>query len=116
MKIALVAGVAVGAWQAGVANVMAASGSLDGSIDAVTGSISGMIRRVAMLGLLIGTADAVVAHRRHRQGLRMTKEQVKQETKNSEGNPHAKAAMRGRAMKLSRSRMMAAVAGADVVL
>lgn len=116
IKIALVAGVAVGAWQAGLARVMSASGSLDGSIQAVTASISGMVRRVAILALLVGTADAVIAHRRHRQSLRMTKQEVKDEFKQTEGNPHAKAAIRGRQAKLSRSRMMAAVAGADVVL
>ena len=46
----------------------------------------------------------------------MTKQEVKDEMKQTEGNPHAKAAIRGRQAKLSRSRMMAAVAGADVVL
>jgi flagellar biosynthesis protein FlhB len=116
LKMALVAAVAVGAWQAGLADVMSASGSLDGSIDAVTASISGMVRRVALLGLLVGTADAVVAHRRHRSSLRMTKQEVKEEMKQSEGDPHVKAAIRGRQAKLSRSRMMAAVAGADVIL
>jgi len=69
-----------------------------------------------MLALLVGTADAVVAQRRHRSSLRMTKQEVKEEHKQSEGNPHAKAAIRGRQAKLSRMRMMAAVAGADVVV
>ena len=116
LKIALVAVAALGAWRAGLTDLMAASGSLDGSLTAVGGSISSMIRRVALLGLLIGAADAIIAHRRHRSGLRMTKQEVKEEMKQTDGNPHMKAAIRGRQAKLSRSRMMAAVAGADVVL
>jgi flagellar biosynthetic protein FlhB len=116
IKIALVGGVAVGAWQAGLASVMAASGSFEGSIHAVAGAISAMVRRVAVLALLVGVMDAVVAHRRHRQSLRMTKQEVKDEAKQSEGNPHMKGAIRGRQAKMSRSRMMAAVAGADVIL
>jgi flagellar biosynthetic protein FlhB len=46
----------------------------------------------------------------------MTKQEVKDEFKQSEGSPQAKSAMRGRAIKLSRSRMIAAVAKADAVL
>jgi len=115
-KLALVALVAVGAWQAGLARLMAGPGGLDRSVATVSASISAMVRRVALLGLLVGTADAVVAVRRHRSGLRMTKQEVKEEYKQTEGNPHAKAAIRGRQAKLSRLRMMAAVAGADVVV
>jgi flagellar biosynthesis protein FlhB len=116
LKIGLVAFAALGAWQAAMADLMAAAGSIDGSVTSLAGSISGMARRVAVLGLLVGTADAVIAHRRHRSSLRMTKQEVKDEMKQTEGNPHLKAAIRGRQAKLSRSRMMAAVAGADVVL
>ena len=116
LKIGLVAFAALGAWRAGLSDLMAAGGSIDGSIASLTGSISGMARRVAVLGLLVGAADAVIAHRRHRSSLRMTKQEVKDEMKQTEGNPQIKAAIRGRQAKLSRSRMMAAVAGADVVL
>lgn len=116
LKMALVAFAAFGAWQAGLAALQAAGGSLDGSLSAVTGSVSGMIRRAALLGVLLGAVDAVVAHRRHRSSLRMTKQEVKEEMKQTEGNPHMKAALRGRQAKLSRTRMIAAVAGADVIL
>ena len=115
-KLALVALVAVGAWQAGLARLMAGHGSLDSSVTTVADAVSGMVRRVALLALIVGTADAVVAHRRHRSSLRMTKQEVREEFKQTEGNPHMKAAIRGRQAKLSRLRMMAAVAGADVVV
>src|SRR5205823_10325575 len=66
VKMCLVALVAVGAWQAGLAHLMAGHGSVDSSVAIVADSISGMVRRAAMLALLVGTADAVVAQRRHR--------------------------------------------------
>ena len=115
-KLALVALVSVGAWQTGLARLMASHGSLDGTIDSLGASIGALVRRAALLALVVGVVDAVVAARRHRSSLRMTKQEVKEEYKQTEGNPHMKAAIRGRQAKMSRLRMMAAVAGADVVV
>src|SRR5439155_8699492 len=47
-KIALVAFVAAGAWQAGYAKLISGHGALTTSIATVGGSVAGMIRRVAM--------------------------------------------------------------------
>ncbi len=46
----------------------------------------------------------------------MTKDEVKQEHKQSEGDPLLKGAIRSRQLAASRNRMMAAIADADVVL
>jgi flagellar biosynthetic protein FlhB len=48
--------------------------------------------------------------------LRMTKYEIQQEHKNSEGDPHVKAQRRATQMAMSRNRMMAEVADADVLL
>src|SRR3712207_7836554 len=48
--------------------------------------------------------------------LKMTKYEIQQEHKNSEGDPHVKAQRRSTQMAMSRNRMMAEVATADVLL
>jgi flagellar biosynthetic protein FlhB len=48
--------------------------------------------------------------------MRMTKEEVRQEARQSEGDPKMKAQIRGRQAQMSRNRMMAAVADATVVV
>jgi murein DD-endopeptidase MepM/ murein hydrolase activator NlpD len=46
----------------------------------------------------------------------MTKHEVKQENKQSEGDPHLKAAIRSKQLAMSRNRMMSQVGTADVVV
>lgn len=116
MKLGAVSLVTYGVWQAGVARLLHTPSTLQGAIDQTTGTVRGLLFRVAILSLLIGVTDAVVAKRRHLKASRMTKQEVKDEYKQSEGSPMAKQAMRSRAAKLSRTRMIAAVAKADVVL
>lgn len=52
----------------------------------------------------------------HRSELRMTLEEVKQENKESEGDPYLKGERRRRQRTMSRSRMLKAVPSADVVV
>ncbi len=53
---------------------------------------------------------------RFEQKIRMTKEEVKEERKQSEGNPHTRARVRGLQRRVSQNRMIEAVKGADVVI
>jgi flagellar biosynthetic protein FlhB len=48
--------------------------------------------------------------------LKMSRYEIQQEHKNSEGDPHMKAHRKSRALAMSRNRMMAEVATADVLL
>jgi flagellar biosynthetic protein FlhB len=57
-----------------------------------------------------------MARRRIGKQVRMTKEEVKQEYKQSEGDPMVKSAIRSRQLAAARNRMMADVPTADVVL
>ena len=71
-----------------------------------------------MVGLLVLAAliDAPLQWFRHRARLRMTLEELKREAKESDGDPHVKAQIRARQREMSRSRMLAAVPSADVVV
>jgi flagellar biosynthetic protein FlhB len=75
-----------------------------------------MFRVVAVTGLAIAIADYVVVRRQTMKKLKMSKYEIQQEHKSSEGDPHVKAQRRATQMAMSRNRMMAEVADADVLL
>ncbi len=78
-----------------------------------------MVRDFLMLtaGLaLIAAFDAPVQMWRHHQALRMTKQEVRDEARESEGDPAQKARIRGLQRQAAKRRMMAAVPKADVVV
>ncbi|GAA3172414.1 flagellar biosynthesis protein FlhB [Blastococcus jejuensis] len=75
-----------------------------------------MFRVVAVTGLVIAVADYVVVRIKTMKKLKMSQYEIKQEHKQSEGDPHMKAHRRGVQMAMSRNRMMAEVAEADVLL
>ena len=79
------------------------------------GSVS-LLRSAVMVGLMLAAADVFVVIRRNRKRTRMTKKEVKDENKSSEGDPLIKSQRRSRQLAMSRNRMIAAVADADVVL
>jgi flagellar biosynthetic protein FlhB len=116
VKLVILLLIGYAAWRSGVSHLIAAQTSLDSALHAVTGSALDLMLKVAIVTLIIGIGDAVWARRRYGKQTKMTKQEVKDEAKGQEVNPHVKGAIRSKQMKLSRSRMMAAVAGADVVL
>ena len=71
---------------------------------------------LVLLLALVAVVDAPLQWFRHRANLRMTLEEVKQESKEANGDPHIKARIRQRQREMSRSRMLAAVPTADVVV
>jgi flagellar biosynthetic protein FlhB len=82
----------------------------------VKDAVIGLIRAAAAAGIVMAAADYFVVRRRTNKQLRMTKEEVKQENKNTEGDPLVKAQIRSRQMAMARNRQMADVPTADVVL
>ena len=64
----------------------------------------------------MAVADYAMSRRKMGKQTRMTKEEVKQEHKNTEGDPLVKSAIRSRQLAAARNRMMADVPTADVVL
>jgi flagellar biosynthetic protein FlhB len=75
-----------------------------------------MLRVVAVTGLVIAVADYVIVRLKTMKQLKMSKYEIEQEHKNSEGDPRLKAQRRSTALAMSRNRMMADVAEADVLL
>jgi flagellar biosynthetic protein FlhB len=98
--------------------LVAASGSMPLSSVAAgfTSTAVGMLRVVALTGLTIAVADYVVVRVRTMKKLKMSRYEIKQEHKQSEGDPHVKAHRRSAALAISRNRMMREVAEADVLL
>ncbi len=75
-----------------------------------------LMRVLAATGLVLAAFDYMIEKRRHDKSLKMTKQQVKEEWKSSEGDPQMKGAIRSRQIAMSRNRMIASVADADVLL
>ena len=71
---------------------------------------------VLAVALAIGVADFTWQHFRHRRGLRMTHEEVKEETRDAEGDPYLRASRRQRGRELATNRMLLDVPKADVVI
>jgi flagellar biosynthesis protein FlhB len=85
-------------------------------VEVLSGSALSLIRWAAVAGLVMAVLDYVVIRRRTGKELLMTKQQVKDEHKNSEGDPQLKGAIRSRQIAMSRNRMMSEIATADVVM
>ncbi len=85
-------------------------------LDLVASKSLGMIRNIALVGLAMAAADYLMQRRRIGKQTRMSKEEVKQEHKQTEGDPMVKSAIRSRQLAAARNRMMADVPTADVIL
>jgi flagellar biosynthesis protein FlhB len=75
-----------------------------------------IIERTAIAYLLIAVIDLVWQRHTHGKGLKMTKQEVKDESKGSDLPPEIKGAIRRRQMMAARARMMTAIPTADVVV
>ena len=75
-----------------------------------------LMRTVAFTGLAIALADYTVVRMRTMKQLKMSKYEIQQEHKQSEGDPHVKAHRRSAMLAMSRNRMMSDVREADVLL
>lgn len=89
--------------------------------------VIGGLERLHHLGVAIVVASAVVMaavalldyafqRQKHRRDLRMTRQEVRDEYRQSEGDPHIKARIKRLRGERARQRMMAAVPTADVVI
>lgn len=85
-------------------------------LDEAGGGAASLLRTAVAAGLLLAAADVIVVIRRNRKKTRMSKQEIKDESKRSDGDPLLKGAIRSKQLAMSRNRMMAAVPTADVVL
>lgn len=72
--------------------------------------------RIAAAYMIIAFADLIYQKRKFKKDMMMTKQEVKDEYKNTEGNPEVKSAQKRRMMQASRRRMMQELPKADVVI
>jgi flagellar biosynthetic protein FlhB len=66
--------------------------------------------------VLVAAADVPFQLWRHADGLKMSKEEVRRENRETEGDPHVKAVIRSQQREMARRRMMAEVPKADVIV
>ncbi len=102
----------------GLVPLMLGSGShsLRQILTVVSEGATGLIRTAVIAGLVLAAFDVIVVQRRNLKQTRMTKREIQDESKQSEGDPQLKGAIRSRQLAVSRNRMIADVAQADVVL
>jgi flagellar biosynthesis protein FlhB len=75
-----------------------------------------MVFRVAFIMLFLAIIDFVYQKWQYSKDLRMSKHEVKEESKQSEGNPQVKGRIRSLQRSMARQRMMSAVPKASVVI
>lgn len=75
-----------------------------------------IIAKVAAIMIFLAAIDYGFVRWEMEQKMKMTKQEIKEEMKETEGDPHIKSKIRSIQQQLARSRMMAAVPEADVVI
>jgi flagellar biosynthesis protein FlhB len=108
------------AWP-GVAHLGATLGSggqlPSGEMLSVTAAATvNLIRSTALAGLAVAALDYGFQRRRVRKSVMMTRQEVRDEYRQSEGDPMTRSRIRQRQVEMSRNRMMAAVAVSSVVV
>ena len=79
-------------------------------------SVTGLLWKSAFLFLAFGAIDLMQQYRRHTSRLRMSKEEIKEESKRSQGDPHLKGRIRRLRRELLRRQMMSEVPKATAVI
>ena len=72
--------------------------------------------RISLMMLVMAFADYAFQRWQYKKGLRMTKQEVKDEYKQAEGDPKVRGKIRSKQMEFAMRRMMQAVPSADVVI
>lgn len=116
VKLSALALVTWGAWKSGASKLAASGGTVTALQSVIGESVRAMLWRIAVLGLLVGFADAAWQRKSFNKQARMSKQDISDEHKQSEGDPHLKGQIRARMLAAGRSRMIQAVPKADVVL
>ncbi len=116
-KVAVVAGVVGVLGERLIPGLIGSGGlPLGATIDRTRSALEKTVWAAAVAGLLLALADYSYQRRTVMKQLRMSPREIKDELRQTEGDPLVKGAIRARQMAISRNRMLSAVAGADVVL
>jgi flagellar biosynthetic protein FlhB len=90
--------------------------SVRAGADQVTGALGDLLWKAASLFFVFGCVDLYREKKRHTDELKMTKQEIKEEHKESEGDPHVKGKIRSFRRDAARKRMMQAVPKATAVV
>lgn len=85
-------------------------------VTGVANALRDLLERSAYLFLALGLFDWMRQHQKHMSRMRMTKQEVRDEHKEAEGNPQIKAKVRRLQRDMSRRRMMSDVPKASAVI
>lgn len=91
-------------------------GSLAGSVGHAMALVVGGLGLSMLLLFVLALFDVPFQWFRHRADLRMTRDEVKREHRESEGDPQLKGQIRSRQREAARRRMLSAVPSADIVV
>ena len=99
------------------AEAIGASGMMPAELLGFTGSgLRRLFLTMALALAVLGGLDYLWQRRRHEQSLKMSRHEVKEEHKETEGNPQVKTRFRRAHREIARRRMLTEVKRADVVL
>jgi flagellar biosynthesis protein FlhB len=117
VKLAVVTGIAWLTLKPTMRALAALPGASARTVLEVLGVVTGRLAvRLAMAAAVLGAADYLLQRRRHLRQLRMTRDEVRREHKESEGDPHHRAERQRLHRELGEQRMLADVRKADFVV
>jgi flagellar biosynthetic protein FlhB len=116
LKLAIVTWVAVATLRSDWALILGASTDTEAHLIAVGGAVARVWLRIAAGYLVIALFDYAYQWWEHEKSLRMTKEEVRQESRETEASPTLRQRLRALHQKTAGRRMMAEVRRADVVV
>lgn len=116
-KIALVAYVSVYVIRSHIDEfLLLAFDSVPGTLSYLGAILFEMTIKIGLLLIVLGVADFAYQKYDHNKNLKMTKQEVKEESKQYEGNPQMKGKIKAAQLQASRSRMLQVVPDATVVV
>jgi flagellar biosynthetic protein FlhB len=117
LKVIAVCGITYWSFKGGLVQVFRAAASDVGTIPATMLSIAkSIIAPLCLVALVIAVADVIVSRLRWIDGLRMTRQELKDEHKQAEGDPHIKQRIRMLGRQRLKKRMMADLPRATLVV
>jgi flagellar biosynthetic protein FlhB len=117
LAASLVGGLVVGYLYQHVPELMNTAGTeVQVGIRLAGSEIAGLLGWLLLPLIIIGAVDALLAWWRNYRDLKMTIDEMKRESKETEGNPEIKGRIRQQQRELARRRMMSAVPKADVIV
>lgn len=90
--------------------------NMESSFSVIGSILTQMVVNMCLAMLVIGIIDKKFQDYQYNKSIKMTKQEVKDEMKDSEGDPKIKAKIKSMQMRMARSRMFANVAKADVIV